>query len=238
MDELVYPLTDAEKARLHTGLEAAFTIPIIDDVEDFVWEALFHYVKDIPLADSITQGRTKQLFDAVAPDGRGWSLKTLVSRNFNPGTNFEFVIQRANIFQKATLLGFPGGLSATSNVADLGKALIRHWNEKHRKDCINQNITDPRIVILLKNRTRKRLAYVEFAYPFLQEEEYQWQWSREGGFGLQGWKYEKIHLKWYPSGTQLFQVFQMPDNAYYFEIEWQRASLSSFVENVIRTLTD
>jgi hypothetical protein len=75
-------------------------------------------------------------------------------------------------------------------------------------------------------------------YPFLSEEEYRWQWSRVGGFGLQGLKDDRVHLKWYPSGTQLFQVFQMPENAYYFEIEWQRATLSNFVENVIRTLAE
>ncbi|MFH7028647.1 MAG: hypothetical protein ACHBN1_25450 [Heteroscytonema crispum UTEX LB 1556] len=238
MTEFVFPLTGVEKARLRAGLEAAFTIPIIDDVEDFVWEALFHYVKNIPLPDPITQGRTKQLFDAVASDGRGWSLKTLVSRNFTVGSSFEFVIQRANIFQKAAQLGFPEGLNSSSDIANLGAALIRHWNEKHQRDCIAQNVTDPPIVILLKNRLRKRLAYVEFAYPILQEADYRWRWSREGGFGLQGWKDEQVHLKWYPSGTQLFQVFQMPENAYYFELEWQKATLSNFVENVIRTLAE
>jgi hypothetical protein len=67
----MYPLTKAEKTRLHESLEAAFTIPLIDDVEDFVWEAVFHYVKEIPLPDPIAEGHSKKLFDAVVPDGRG-----------------------------------------------------------------------------------------------------------------------------------------------------------------------
>ncbi len=144
MIEPIYPLTDAEKNRLLASLQAAFTIPLIDDVEDFVWEAVFHYVKEIRLPDPIVEGRTKRLFDAVAPDGRGWSLKTLVRSNFSPGIRFEFVIQRANIFQKAPILGFPEGLNASSPVANLGRALIRHWNQKHLGDCRVQKLTDPR----------------------------------------------------------------------------------------------
>jgi hypothetical protein len=101
MAERAYPLTQVEKARLRLTLAAAFTVPIIDDVEDFVWEAVFHHVKNIRLPDPITEGRTKLLFDAVASDGRGWSLKTLLWNQHLPGSNFEFVIQRADVFKKA-----------------------------------------------------------------------------------------------------------------------------------------
>jgi len=38
MAEKVFSLTASEKARLSTGVKAAFDIPIIDDVEGCVWE--------------------------------------------------------------------------------------------------------------------------------------------------------------------------------------------------------
>ena len=237
MAERVYPLTDAEKTRLRAGLEAAFTVPIIDDVEDFVWEAVFHHVKGLRLPDPILQGRTKQLFDAVAPDGRGWSLKTLLWARHTPGSSFEFVIQRADIFKKGAALGFPNGLTAKSQVAELGAALIRHWNAKFETDSRAQKVTDPRIVILLKNATRKRFVYVEFAYPSLNEKDYTWRWTREDGFGLQGIKDGQVRFKWYHGQKQFFQVYQIPREAYAFDLDWQRASLGDFVENVRRTLS-
>lgn len=146
------------------------------------------------------------------------------------------MIQRANIFQKARDLGFPEGLNDRSEEANLGNALIRHWNEKHQRDCIAQNVTDPRLAILLKNKQRKKLAYLEFSYPLLNEADYEWQWSRKQRLGLQGLKGGRVHLKWYPSGTQLFQVFEIPENAYYFEIEWQRATLSNLIDILQRSL--
>ena len=132
MAEKAYSLTDGEKARVRAGLLAAFTVPLIDDVEDYVWEAIFHHVKGIRLVDPITEGRTKQLFDAVAPDGRGWSLKTYWP-NQAVGSSFEFVIQRADVFKKAVELGFKSGLTAKSVPNDLGKALVRHWNAKFQR---------------------------------------------------------------------------------------------------------
>jgi hypothetical protein len=133
-------------------------------IEGFVWEAIFHYVKGIELSDSLSSGRTKLLFDAVAADGRGWSLKTILKNNITPGTSFEFVIQRADIFTKSHQLGFPEGLTQNSLPGDLGTAIIRHWNQKFQNDCRKQNVRDPRLAILLKNKTRQNLSYLELAY--------------------------------------------------------------------------
>ncbi len=130
MAEKAYSLTEAEQAKLRDGLLAAYLVPLIDDVEDYVWEAIFHHVKGIKLADPITEGRNKQLFDAVAPDGRGWSLKTLVWANQTVGSNFEFVIQRADVFKKAVELGFKKGLTAKSFPNNLGKALCEALERK------------------------------------------------------------------------------------------------------------
>lgn len=186
--EHAYSLANEERSRLRAGLEAAYTVPIIDDVEDFVWEAIFHYVKNLNLPDPIEDGRTKRLFDAVASDGHGWSLKTLVRNRLIPGSSFEFVIQRADIFKKATLLGFAKGLNARSDVQELGAALIRHWNAKFQADQVAQGVKDPRIAILLKNSARKKFVYVEFAYPPLDETHYTWRWAKEDGLGLKGFR--------------------------------------------------
>lgn len=236
MAEKAYSLTEEEKTRLRAGLLAAFEIPIIDDVEDYVWEAVFHHVKGIRLADPITEGRTKQLFDAVAPDGRGWSLKTLVWSNQEIGASFEFVIQRADIFKKAVELGFADGLHAKSAPKDLGKALVRHWNAKFQKDSKGQKVTDPRVCVLLKDLSRKNFTYVEFGYPPLKEIDYTWHWSKADGLGLKGFRGEQVRFKWYHGQKQLFEVFQIPKEAYKFKIEWRRAALKDFVEKAIKIL--
>ncbi len=236
MAEKAYSLTEAEQARLRAALLAAFSVPIIDDVEDYVWEALFHHVKAIKLADPITEGRTKKLFDAVAPDGRGWSLKTLVWDNQAVGSNFEFVIQRADVFKKAVELGFEKGLHPKSATNDLGNALVRHWNAKFTKDSKAQKVTDPRVCILLKDSARRNFTYVEFGYPSLKENDYTWQWSKQDGFGLKGFKGDTTRFKWYHGQKQLFEVFQIPHEAYKFKVDWKRASLKDFVEKAPQIL--
>lgn len=190
---------------------------------------MFHHAKGVPIYDPIMQGRTKQLFDVVTSDGRGWSLKTLLWGRLDAGTEFEFVIQRADIFTKAIALGFLKGLSVDSAVHELGTALVKHWNEKYLRDKTVQKVTDPRIAILLKNGQRRRFVYVEFAYPPLDEKDFTWVWSREGGRGLKGIKDGKVHFKWYYGQKQLFQVFRIPPGAYSFEVNWKRADLASFV---------
>lgn len=107
---------------------------------------------------------------------------------------------------------------------------------KFQKDSVTQKIKDPRIAILLKDITRKKFAYVEFAYPPLIEKEYTWQWAKEDGFGLKGIRKGQVRLKWYYGQKQLFQVYPIPKEAYRFECEWQRASLKNFVEKVCTTL--
>lgn len=233
MSERAYSLSAAEKGRLREGLLAAFSVPVIDDVEDYVWEAVFHHVKNIELVDPIKQGRTKQLFDAVAEDGRGWSLKTLVWENQEIGSSFEFVIQRADVFKKARDLGFSRGLSSSSAPRSLGKALVRHWNAKFEKDSAEQDVSDPRVCILLKDSARRNFTYVEFAYPPLKEDDYTWRWARTGGAGLKGIRDDRTRFKWYHGQKQFFEVFQIPEQAYKFELDWRRPSLKDFIKKAL-----
>jgi hypothetical protein len=227
--EKPYSLTEAEKTKLRDGLLAAYSVPLIDDVVGYVWEAIFHHVKGIKLADPITEGRNKQLFDAVAADGRGWSLKTLVWANQTVGFNFEFVIQRADIFKKAVELGFKKGLNAKSTPNSLGKALVRHWNAKFKRDSKAQKVSDPRVCILMKDLARKNFTYVEFGYPSLNENDYTWAWSKQDGLGLKGSKNGVTRFKWYHGQKQLFEVFQIPKEAYKLQVDWKRRTLTDFV---------
>ncbi len=52
-------LTDEESLRLKQGIAVALSFPLIDDLEDYVWESVFAYMKDLPS----TYIRDKQLFD-------------------------------------------------------------------------------------------------------------------------------------------------------------------------------
>ena len=76
----MYRLTSRELEKLKKALQAIYTVPFIDDVEDFIWEAIFCYVKNIPLVDPLTNIRKKRLFDIVDPSTSvGWSAKALQS---------------------------------------------------------------------------------------------------------------------------------------------------------------
>ena len=57
-------LTSDEVERLRGAIIATIAAPIVGSIEDYSWEAIFHYVKNIPLSDP-TSGRTKLLHDAV-----------------------------------------------------------------------------------------------------------------------------------------------------------------------------
>jgi hypothetical protein len=101
-------LTENEVERLRKAIIAAIASPVIGSIEDYAWEAIFHYVKDIPLSDPAL-GRSKLLYDAVdITTQTGWSLKSLQLNNPNPGNTFFFVIQRADVIKKSAQLGFPG----------------------------------------------------------------------------------------------------------------------------------
>lgn len=229
--EKQFLLNAGERTRLIEAVKTGLTIPLIDDVEDFIWEAIFAYVKKLALPAI----RNKRLFDAIDSKGTGWSLKTLVWSRLTTGSSFEFVIQRADIFKKAGDLGFPDGLDRNTDPGVLGRALIEHWNRKFRADSKAQAVKAPRIAVLLKSIKRDRFVYVEFEYPPLRERDYVWEWSKEGGFGLWGKKDGRVQLKWYYGQKQLFQVFQIPAGAFAFELKWRRHALEEFFRRMQET---
>jgi len=231
--ERAYSLSQEERSRLAEAVRAAFAVPFLADVEGYIWEAVFHYVKGLAMPDPVLVGRRKLLFDAVSDDGRGWSLKTLLWRHLGVGASYEFVVQRADIFKKAAYFGFPAGLDAQSSPADLGCALIRHWNQKFEQDSIRQGVTDPRVSMLLKSLARDRFTYVEYAYPPLDEDEFEWRWTDSNHVGLQGFHGGKVRVKWYHGQKQMFEVQQVPESAFFFEVEWDRCEAGLFCSTML-----
>lgn len=229
----------AEQERLKQGILAGFSIPLIDDVEDYVFEVILCHMKSVPLIDPIEEGRKKLLFDVVAPDGRGWSVKTLKvsQKTLQPGGKFEFVIQRANIFKKAHDLGFKHGLTRESRPPELGRALILHWNKKFEEDSAKQKVTKPLIAMLLKDKRRRKFAFVEMPYHKLDPDDYIWDWSKKGGAGLKACdKHGTERFKWYFGQTQFFEVLTVPNNAVLFGVDWRRHSLNELMRRTLLNL--
>lgn len=227
----MYYLNDEEKKRLAEGIRAAFAVPFIDDVEDFIWEAIFAYAKGIETTDPLNNIRSKRLFDVIDKERKiGWSVKAAQRTIYLP-CDYEVVIQRADIFKKAKSLGFEF-LSSDSSTADLGAALLNHWYvEKVNKDAQMQEVEDKRVCILLKSPDRKRYVYFEDKLVEYRNEELKWDWTDISKTGLQARRRSDNMLifRWYPNQKQFFERFVFPETAYEFSIEPERLLVNDMV---------
>ena len=98
---MIYRLNSRESSLLRKGLQAAMATFFVDGIEDFIWEAIFAYVKGIKLVDPLNETRAKLLFDVVDAKKRiGWSAKTGLTSSFEGGHELELVIQRGRYFWK------------------------------------------------------------------------------------------------------------------------------------------
>ena len=230
------PLTDEEKKRLTDGLRAAFAIPFIDDIEDYIWEAIFAYARNLPLPDPLVSIRSKRLFDVIdAPKKVGWSCKAL-QWAVAPGCQFELVIQRADIFKKARLLGYKS-LNLNSPTNQLGEALLRHWYEKVNKDSKVQGVEERRVAFLLKTRNRKRFAYYEGALRGFSPNQLRWEWTNSTKTGLQGKTKDGFCVyRWYPNQKQFFERFMLPKDTPLSEIKPERLPVREVVELILSRL--
>jgi hypothetical protein len=222
-------LSEAEKKRLSEGITVAYSIPFIDDIEDFIWEAIFAHVRMVPLVDPLSETREKKLFDLVDKSRKiGWSAKALQT-NVRPGGEFELVIQRADIFKKAADLGF-APLSVSSPPALLGKALMKHWlDQKIKRDMAAQGVDDPRVCILLKSVDRTRFTFVEQPLEILSDNELEWRWTDDKKSGLQGWKGDQLKFRWYHGQTQFFERFRVPADAPIITLNPKRLSTQQVI---------
>jgi len=211
------PISQEVLSRLDLGLSYCYSIPFIDDVEDFVWESVWSYGVGLPNPDPLN--RSKKLFDVTDPrNGVGWSAKTLVW-SFERSRECEFVIQRADVFKKASQLGF-SHLSVDSDPEVIGAAVMEHWRRKVVDDQQAQGVTDPRLVVLLKqikssgDQISLRWAVIEEELEIPEPEEILWTWTNEQKLGLQGKRKSDgfVKFRWYSNQKQLFERLQFPVN--------------------------
>lgn len=235
----MYGLDQKEQERLIAGIRAAFTIPFIDDVEDFIWEALFTHVRQVPLVDPLTRTRSKQLFDVVDSERSiGWSIKAL-QKKIKPSCEFELVIQRANIFTKHQKLGF-GKLGKESATSTLGAALLEHWHRKVQGDAKKQNVVHKRVCVLLKSEDKKRYAFYEDDLEEYAPNDLEWKWTNDNKAGLKGMRKSDgfCVYRWYPNQKQFFERFVLPTDAYIFELSPKRLPFSEIIDLLLATLNN
>lgn len=230
-----YSLSLVEKTQLQRAIWAALSVPFIAGVEGYVWEAIFHYVKRIPLPNPHANKRKKLLFDAVDPHNQiGWSLKAVQK---SPNSSFfELVIQRADILKKRNVLGFPK-LTLESSPEELGQAILKHWNNKIANDMKEQGVKYPRLAILLKSPNHQRYALLEQDFHIFTNQELIWSWTDETHTGLQArHKNESVALRWYPNQKQLFESFILSENSYRFEVDSTPLAPDIFISAISNVL--
>ena len=232
-----YKLTEQQVQRLIKGLQAAVSIPVIDSIEDFIWESIFCYTKGIPYIDPFNNIRSKKLYDVIDSVKRiGWSAKALQISRFEG--DFEIVIQRADVIKKASELGFDG-LSLDSDPNLIGQALLKHWKKKINEDAVAQGIDDKRICILLKNKECTRFAYIEESITQYDADELKWEWSDSQKTGLKGIRKTDNFCvyKWYHNQTQFFERFQFDQDTKIYNIQLLRQDLADFIELIYNKIS-
>jgi hypothetical protein len=231
MNLKIYHLTKNEEIQLIKGIKAAFAIPFIDSLEDFIWEGIFSYAKNIPLNDTLQEKRSKLLFDVVDKHSKiGWSAKA-VQWAIKPNMEFELVIQRADIFKKRIQLGFTE-LSMESEPNLIGAALIRHWKNKIIEDAKIQSVEDMRVCILIKAKNNGRFMYFEEELAIYDEAAIEWNWTDSTRTGLQGYRKSDNFCvyRWYPNQKQFFERFKIAGDRPIFEVEPQRMDINTLIE--------
>lgn len=209
---MIYTFTQDEISRFTVALRSAIAMPFIDDIEDFVVEVIFAYMKNITIQDPFLHIRSKRLYDVVDTRTQtGWSVKS-IQYSYAPCSRIELVIQRADIFKKAHILGFEY-LSKDTDTQILGRALLKHWQDKVDEDAIIQRVTSKRVFILLKqkNSTGQYSLFEEDLHHYTPED-LVWQWTDDSKTGLQGVRLSdgQVIYRWYPNQKQLFEGFFLP----------------------------
>jgi hypothetical protein len=234
-----YIQNNEELRKLENAVKVALSIPFIDSIEDYILEAIWEYAKDIDGVDPVYNTRSKKLYDVV--DERthiGWSVKS-IQWPFSLDCTFELVIQRANVFKKATALGFDH-LDKNSDPQDIGAALLKHWNDKVIDDAEAQNVHDRRMMILLKSADNTRFAVLEEDLEIFEPNNIDWHWTNATKTGLQGIckSDNRLVYRWYPGQTQFFESFILPATVQQFTIDPVRLRKDQIVDLLIPYLEE
>lgn len=225
-----YLLDDDQIERLKKGVKASLSIPLIDSLEDYIWEALFCYTKELPLVDPLYTLRKKLLFDIVDTQRKiGWSAKSL-QWTIKANSEFELVIQRADIFKKQADLGFKN-LTINTDPEILGQALLKHWHKKIFEDAKVQGVKDYRVCILLKSSDNSKYAYFEEELAVYNDDDLYWRWTNDSKTGLQGIRRvdDFIVYRWYPNQKQLFERFKLYESALIFRLNIMRKTVEELI---------
>lgn len=163
----------------------------------------------------------KLLFD-VLHDNTGWSLKTHQA-NKHRGEKFEVVIQRCDIMKDASI-------TLNNPVDMLGEHILLHFNGFYQNSVIAQQVADPRAAYLLRSSNERDFLFFQQRYRVYKPKEVSWRWANELRRSLMGYVGDNLVLRWYRSGTQLFGVYQIPQDAHEFHIDWVRADLDQTLD--------
>lgn len=236
-----YFLSKTQLKRIEKSLKAAIAIPFIDDIEDYVVEAILEYTKKIDGIDPFTNIRSKRLYDVVDTKTKiGYSVKSLKwAFKDDTESEFELVIQRADIFKKAEALGFKY-LNINSDPQILGAALLEHWRRKVEEDAAFQKVKDKRIFVLLKSKSNKKFAFFEEDLKQYRPDEITWKWTDDSKTGLQGIRNEDqmCVYRWYPNQKQFFERFKLPKNIQKLEINPIRLDKAEIVNILLPYLEE
>lgn len=221
-------ISPRERDLIESAAGAAYQIPFIDDIEDFVWEVIWAYSQGLPTPES---DRSKRLFDVVDERQRiGWSAKTLVWGLDK--VTCEFVIQRADVVKKAALLGFPG-LSLMSPADELGAAVLEHWRMKVDADKAFQGVDTARLALLLKSRDRRTLVPYEEELHVPSSHQVEWHWTDQHRSGLQGFENGELRFRWYPNQKQLFEIIPLRPSQPRITIAAERLTMQELIRRVV-----
>ena len=157
-----------------------------------------------------------------------------------PVKNCPDYCQRADVIKKANQLGFPG-LTEQSPPAELGAAIIQHWNEKIVSSQATQGIVNSYEGILLKTIRGFEYIYCEFPLNPLDSKAFSWRWTVNritgmSGAGLQGSVAGKTELVWYKNQKQLFRTRTIPPEAVHIRVERTRLTPDRYVKTILSAL--
>jgi hypothetical protein len=240
----MYHLADEEKERLIRGIQAAYALPFIHDITDYIWEAIFSYAKNVVAVDPLGNTRSKKLFDVVDKkltlvEGLiGWSAKAIqLDTTLTRPRFLQLVIQRADIFKKSGHLGFDK-LTIDSPADILGRALLVHWQMKIETDAVSQGVSDKRICLLVKSKNRRNYYYYEDSIATYLPDDLEWRWVTPEKLGLQGVRKtdRRVIYTWYRNQTQFFESFILPEDTWGFTLQPYRLPLAETVDMLVNRL--
>jgi hypothetical protein len=211
-------LEDGVLERVKHGIAVFLTVPFNPTVSGASWEGIFaHGVGGtVSGTGGVAGGKgSKTLFDVVRAE-IGWSCKTLLMPTPDPrGSVLEFVIKRADVLRKYSL--------EMRDPHELARHILLDRNEEYTKSATAQGIDDPRVGILLRERSQRDFCYWEEEYGLFEVDDYEWDWGSEKAISVVGRQKSDGFMKfrWYRSGAQLFEVFKVPDDALLFGVDWR-----------------